>query len=285
MISRQQLKLSQINWFLIALLLAVFLIRLDNLWHPHLAGSDELCHAIVARNLTKHLWKPTLYDKPYLPYHISGWDSWYESHVWLHKPPYALWQIAISYLIFGINTFALRFPSLVLSVLSVWLTYLIGKELYNKHVGLLAAFLHGINPFVLQLIHGYMFSDYVDTALLFWVELACYLLLKAINQGETHYYILSGVAQGMAYLSKSFLGLTAFGLVISIYILQRLRFFRSSKVQDVKFSHIACQFGVSLLVAIPWTAYSFFRYKEEFLYEILMVFAHLNTHVEGWSSG
>jgi len=89
----------------------------------------------------------------------------------------------------------------------------------------------------------------------------------------------------MAYLSKSFLGLTAFGLVISIYILQRLRFFRSSKVQDVKFSHIACQFGVSLLVAIPWTAYSFFRYKEEFLYEILMVFAHLNTHVEGWSSG
>ena len=152
-------------------------------------------------------------------------------------------------------------------------------------MGLLAAFLHGINPFVLQLIHGYMFSDYVDTALLFWVELACYLLLKAINQGETHYYILSGVAQGMAYLSKSFLGLTAFGLVISIYILQRLRFFRSSKVQDVKFSHIACQFGVSLLVAIPWTAYSFFRYKEEFLYEILMVFAHLNTHVEGWSSG
>ena len=72
MILRQQLKLSQIHWFLIALLLEVFLIRLNNLWHPYLAGfSDELCHAIVARNLTKHLWKPTLYEQPYLPYHIS----------------------------------------------------------------------------------------------------------------------------------------------------------------------------------------------------------------------
>jgi len=54
MILRQQLKLSQIHWFLIALLLAVFLIRLNNLWHPHLVGfSNELCHAIVAQKPNK----------------------------------------------------------------------------------------------------------------------------------------------------------------------------------------------------------------------------------------
>jgi len=42
------------------------------------------------------------------------------------------------------------------------------------------------------------------------------------------------------------------------------------------------------LVLVYWLQFhglpiAFSVTKEEFLYEILMVFAHLNTHVEGWA--
>lgn len=48
---------------------------------------------------------------------------------------------AVSTKIFGLNNFAIRFPSVIFGILTIWLVYLLGKELFNKKVGLIAAFL------------------------------------------------------------------------------------------------------------------------------------------------
>jgi len=100
----------------------------------------------------KHPFKPTLFDQPYLPYDYRSWGGdhvwshtfWQGNHIWLHKPPYALWQIAASYHLFGVNTFALRLPSVIMSGLAVFITYMIGSELYDKKVGFVAAFLQAV---------------------------------------------------------------------------------------------------------------------------------------------
>jgi len=51
------------------------------------------------------------------------------------------WVMAGSAKIFGLNEFALRFPLLISGVLTIPVTYLLGKELFNKKTGILSAIL------------------------------------------------------------------------------------------------------------------------------------------------
>ena len=101
---------------LFVVILSSGLLKLRHLGHPSLHSPDECCHALVAKNLLKHPLKPTLIDTPYLPTFAFDWGA---NHVWLHKPILGLWQIAGSYWLFGVNTWALRFPSVILSTLAV----------------------------------------------------------------------------------------------------------------------------------------------------------------------
>lgn len=138
---------------LFVVILSSGLLKLRHLGHAYLGGADECSHALVAKNLLKHRLKPTLIDVPYLPIQVFDWGG---NHVWLHKPILGLWQIADYYWLFGVNTWALRFPSLLLSTAAVWLTYLIGKELLSRQAGLIAATIQAFSPFLMQLIlmHG-----------------------------------------------------------------------------------------------------------------------------------
>jgi len=260
-------------------LLFTTLLKLRNLGHRSIALWDELYHALVARNLMKHFLKPTFYDQPYLPYDYRGW--WQGNHIWLHKSPYAMWQIAISYHIFGVNTFALRFPSLIMSSLAVFITYMIGSELYDKKVGLIAASLQAISPLMMNLVYGYMFSDHINAALIFWVELSCYLLIKGIKTGKTKYYIWSGVAQGFGYLSKSYLCLVSFGILVVIFALTRMNILKPYK-ENINTKRVLLQILFSILVVAPWVIFCLIEYPEEFIYENQRVLDHLNTEIEIW---
>jgi len=134
------------NFLLFVVLLSSGLLKLRHLGHASLGSADECCHALVAKNLLKHPLKPTLIDIPYLPTFTFDWGA---NHVWLHKPILGLWQIAGSYWLFGVNTWALRFPSVLISAAAVWLTYLIGKELLSRQAGLIAATVQAFSPFLI----------------------------------------------------------------------------------------------------------------------------------------
>ena len=187
---------------LLALILAVsFALKLRHLDHPAVKPLDEVFHAIVARNFLPHPITPTLVDHPWLSYDQNDWLS---NHIWLHKPPMAMWQIAIFYSILGVNTLALRLPSAVLSTLAAWLTYLIGVRLLDRPAALIAAALQAFNPVILVILNGYVFSDHVDISLLFWTELAIYFLVRATQTKSRTDIILCGIAQGIAFLSKTY---------------------------------------------------------------------------------
>ena len=64
-------------------------MAMDQFLHPW----DERYHALVAKHLIAHPLVPTLYDSPVLPYDYRDWMA---NHVWLHKPPLALWFAASS---------------------------------------------------------------------------------------------------------------------------------------------------------------------------------------------
>ncbi len=58
---------------------------------------------------------------------------------YLDKPHLHFWLCALSYKIFGVTSFAYKFPSLLFTVLGIYSTYRLGKSLYNNETGKLAA--------------------------------------------------------------------------------------------------------------------------------------------------
>ena len=277
---QRKLKFVTCNKLVVLSILITTILKFRNLGHKFIWLWDEMFHALVARNMMKHFFTLTLYDRPYLPYDYRAW--WQGTHIWLHKPPYAMWQIAISYHLFGVNTFALRLPSVIMSGLAAYVTYLIGSELYDKRVGLVAASLQAVNPLLLNLVHGYAFSDHINTALILWVELSCYLLIKGIKTGKTKYYVWSGVAQGLGYLSKSYLCLVAFGIAVAVLALAKTGVLKSHKA-NINVKKVLAQISSSILVAAPWVVFCLIKYPKEFIYENQRVLDHLNTGVEIWA--
>ena len=71
------------------------------------------------------------------------------SHTWLHQGP--LWTYVLA-LLFKVSDFNPLFPGYVtagVGVLTVFLMYFIGKVVFSKNVGLLAAFLYSMSPLVI----------------------------------------------------------------------------------------------------------------------------------------
>ena len=278
---------------LLCILIASGVLVLRNLGHSGITYWDEGFHAVVARNLTKHPLKFTLYDQPWLPYDYKGWG---ENHIWLHKPPVAMWTIWLSHLVFGINTFALRLPSAISLVVTTWLTFRIASDLFDKRAGLIAAFLQAFNPFLFESVHGYRYSDHIDIALLLWVQVSCWFLLRAVRTGKRRNYILSGIAMGIAYLSKSYLACITFGIALAIWCVARgKQIYRKRHVSDdsvqseatdakIRLSDIGVQLLAAIATVAPWVIYCLIYYRKEFLWEHKRVLDHLNTDVESWGA-
>ena len=268
------------NLLLLVVILSSSLLKFRYLGHTSLGSVDECCHALVAKNLLKHPLKPTLIDVPYLPTLAFDWGG---NHIWFHKPILGLWQIAGSYWLFGVNTWALRLPSVILSTAAVWLTYLIGKELLNRQAGFIAAVIQAFSPFLMRLIHGYQFSDAVDVSLLFWTELAIYFLVRALRTGKWWDISLAGFGQGCAFLSKSYLALIVTGLVVTAWTAPTIGMAKWKDVQ-IRGRHVLGMTGTFLLTTLPWTLWTSIQFPVEFRQEHLYTWLHLTTDIENWGA-
>jgi len=58
---------------------------------------------------------------------------------YLDKPHLLFWLCTLSYKIFGVTSFAYRFPSFLFTILCVYSVYRLGKSLYNEETGKLGA--------------------------------------------------------------------------------------------------------------------------------------------------
>ena len=65
-------------------------------------------------------------------------DLTFDGVDWLDKPHFPFWVTAISFKIFGINTFAYKLPAILFTLLALYYTFRITRELYNRETALLA---------------------------------------------------------------------------------------------------------------------------------------------------
>lgn len=255
------------------LLAAAFIIRFDAAWQFSLHSWDERYHAVVARNLIDDPLRPTLYRTPVLPYDHRQWTA---NHVWLHKPPLALWLMAGSMRAFGEHEIAMRLPSVVLSTCGVWLTFFIGRRLFGEPAGLLAAGFHAVNGFLVALASGRRVADHVDTALVFFVELGIWAALAHRDTGRRPWLVWAGAALGAAVLSKSAPGLLVAAVAVAVFSR------RWGIGEAMRRTALLCLAGG--LVAAPWLVYTALAFPAEARYTTVLTFRHLTAVVENDAS-
>lgn len=260
-------KISVLTLLLFAFFLNSFMASLD----PFLNIWDERFHALVAKNMMNHPFKPTLYDNPVIDIPYNNWDRY---HVWLHKQPLFLWQIMISFKIFGVNEFTLRIPNILLGTILVIISYRTGKLVVNSRTGYLAGLLIITCYFILNLLAGRQAVDHCDFSFLVYTSLSIWALVEYKNSPHWKWIVLTGIFAGFAVLCKWLVGLLVyFGwFVINI----QEKGFRKIFSRDLMLS-----FLVTLLVALPWQIYIFIAFPQEAKMTYLFNIRHLTEPLDG----
>jgi 4-amino-4-deoxy-L-arabinose transferase-like glycosyltransferase len=237
---------------------------------------DERYHALVAKHLAIHPWLPTLYDQPLLPYDFRNWRA---NQVWLHKPPLALWLMAASVRLFGSGDWAVRLPSVLLSALSILLTYDLGRRMFDSGTGLVAAALHAIHGYLIALAAGRVPVDHIDAVLIAVVELGVWL---AVAGGEGMAASLAvGLVTGLAVLTKWLPGLVIVPAWLAV-ILVRERPGGARSLASVV-ARLLVLLTVAAAVAVPWTLYTRAAFPREAAWEAAYNAQHFTVAVEGLS--
>jgi 4-amino-4-deoxy-L-arabinose transferase-like glycosyltransferase len=139
------------------------------------------------------------------------WTPRFQDAPWFEKPPLLYWLMILGMHLFGEKEFALRLPSVLMFGLTLILIVAWGERRLGRGVGVLAGLLFAIAPLSLLLTRLAL----TDMALCGWLTLALIALWEArISMGIAHllWSLLSGIATGLAVLTKGPVGLGLIGL-------------------------------------------------------------------------
>jgi 4-amino-4-deoxy-L-arabinose transferase-like glycosyltransferase len=199
-----------------------------SLWSP-----DEPTGAAVGRAMydTGDLIVPRLNGSPFL-----------------EKPPLYWWVQVALFRLFGLSHSVARLPSALFGILTILITYLLGRRLGGPRQGLLAAAILGSTALFAEEVERVV----VDPALAFFVVLAHYgfaVLAEPKSPGERRGALwLIALATPLAFLSK---GVVALGLGVAPPVLWLLATRRMRAWRDL-LPLAALGIPLFALFVIPW---------------------------------
>ncbi len=266
--SKHKLQLSLVA--LLGFFIRIYYAHLD----PFLHSWDEKFHALVARNMMDNPWVPMLYKTPLGPYDPYSWCC---NHIWLHKPPLFMWQMALSMKIFGASEYSMRYPSALMGVIGLLVIYRITILLTTDHItAMLSAILMCFSHFQLELTSGYYGMDHNDMAFGFYFLLSAWALAEYLCSKRIHWAMAVGVFAGLAVLNKWMLGMIIF-FPWSVWALRKFIVYR----RPSHFLHLLLGVGISFMVFVPWQYYIMREWSDIALFETQFSSRHIFEVVEG----
>jgi 4-amino-4-deoxy-L-arabinose transferase len=233
---------------------------------------DEQFHALVAKHMMLHPFRPTLYEHPLLPYDYTQWDK---NYIWVHKQPMALWLMALSMKLFGLNVVAMRLPMVLMGTLAVYAVYRMGKIILNERLAYISALLLAINGFLLYMASGCLSTDHVDHSLFAFTTFSLWAWFEYRNSGKTKWFILIALFSACAALSKSLIGMLVFPAWL-IAILSD----KAQRGQLRNYLHLGIALAVAMALWLPWQLWINYAFPQEAHYESHMVTRHLFESIE-----
>ena len=133
---------------------------------------------------------------------------------YLDKPHMHYWLAALSFKLFGIHDWAYRLPGILASLLAAYSTYGLGRLLYNKEVGKIAALIFmSAQTIVLSNI-----DVRTDAVLTGFTILAIWQLASYIENQRLGNLLLGAFAAGVAFSTKGQIALVVIGLPIVCHL-------------------------------------------------------------------
>ncbi|MGW2209579.1 ArnT family glycosyltransferase [Streptomyces sp. NPDC001781] len=115
------------------------------------------------------------------------------------KPSAFLWPMELSVRIFGLNSWAVLVPQVLMGVGSVAVVYAAVRRRFSAVAGLVAGAVLALTP-----VAALMFRfNNPDAMLALLMTLACYFTVRAVEDGRTRWLVWAGVAIGFAFLAKT----------------------------------------------------------------------------------
>ena len=218
------------------------LLLFKNLGDQYL-WQDEAQTALLAKTiLTDGI--PRGYDgKNYLSqeFGIEYWGNFpyvYRWHTWL-----SFYLVAGSFSIFGINTFAARFPCALLGLATVPLTYYFARELWqSRRAATLAAFLLAVN--VSFLILSRQCRYYSECTFLMLLGLWAYDRLMRRKPWAAFWFVFAAV-----FLFHAFY--VYWGMLLAAVLIHTAIFHRD------RFSAVLAWSALTFLLVLPWLVWYF----------------------------
>ena len=239
---------------------------------PFLNQWDECFHALVAKRMVDDPFTPRLYAPGVLP----TTEAWTQAGLWLHKPPFFLWQISASLAVFGLEPWAVRIPS------ALWLTALVpvvhrmGCLLADSRVGWIAALLTTCSYYLMELTAGAVTTDHNDAVFIATVACSWWALLEHWNDGRLRWALLAGLFAGCAILTKVFVGAVVFLPWSLAILLWRERSAWRALVSGA---------GVAIGICALWFGTLAVRFPEALAAQFAFDTGHLGEVVEGHAGG
>ena len=208
-------------------------------------------------NLARHMVQDGYWVVPHMYYAIGFGPNEFEP--WLRLPPLGIWLQAISMLVFGVNEFAVRFPSAAASVLTVVVVYLVGRDIESRRAGFLAGLVYLTTP------HVYAFNagrdGALDSLLVLFGSLFVYTTWLAVSRNERRWLYPMGLFAGLAVLTKGF-GAGVFLIVVLPLVFFAQRVFLSRET--------GYAVGITGLLTLPWPIYIYSQYGDTFVQEFFV---------------
>ncbi|MFF5974902.1 ArnT family glycosyltransferase [Streptomyces sp. NPDC012769] len=132
------------------------------------------------------------------------------------KPPAALWPMALSVRLFGLGSWQILVPEVLMGVATVAVLYAAVRRRFGAAAGLIAGAVLALTP-VAALMFRFNNPDAL-LALLMTVAVFCVLRALELDRGAARWLVWAGVALGFAFLAKTLQAFLILPVLALVYV-------------------------------------------------------------------
>ncbi|MEU7078894.1 glycosyltransferase family 39 protein [Streptomyces sp. NPDC046409] len=175
------------RWARPAFLAMLLVIALAYLWNLSASGYANSFYS-AAVQAGSQSWKA---------FFFGSLDS--ANAITVDKPPATLWPMALSVRIFGLSSWAILAPQVLMGVATAGVLYAAVRRRFSAAAGLITMAVFALTP-----VAALMFRfNNPDALLALLMTATVYCVLRAFEGGRTKWLVGAGVAVGLAFLSKT----------------------------------------------------------------------------------
>jgi 4-amino-4-deoxy-L-arabinose transferase-like glycosyltransferase len=186
---------------------------------PTLLGLLLATAVLYFSNLTASGWANSFYSAAAQAGSVN-WEAFFYgssdagNSITVDKPPMSLWFMALSVRIFGLSSFSILLPEVLMGVATVAVVYATVRRRFSAGTALLAGAALAITP-----VAALMFRfNNPDALLVLLLSLASYFTVRGVEDGRIRWVLWAGTMVGFAFLTKQLQAFLILPVLAGVYL-------------------------------------------------------------------